>query len=100
MVMTTLVKTKHKISHRDVPDCDYFIDEDTTLEVIQREGCEGFGAGNFKSLFEAIEREQVRARCDRGARARAAHCRSPSRFSSTGSPPRPRPPARRMSAGT
>eukprot|EP00753_Platysulcus_tardus_P011399 PLAT3287.29.p1 GENE.PLAT3287.29~~PLAT3287.29.p1 ORF type:complete len:436 (+),score=229.23 PLAT3287.29:45-1310(+) len=28
------------------------------LEVIQREGCEGFGAGNFKSLFEAIEREQ------------------------------------------
>lgn len=28
------------------------------LEVIQREGNEGFGAGNFKSLFEAIEREQ------------------------------------------
>ena len=28
------------------------------LEVIQREGCSGFGAGNFKSLFEAIEREQ------------------------------------------
>ena len=28
------------------------------LEVIQREGCEGFGAGNFKSLFEAIERDQ------------------------------------------
>lgn len=64
------------------------------LEVIQREGCEGFGAGNFKSLFEAIEREQVRARRDRGARARAAHCRSPSRFSRTGSPPAPAlPPA-------
>jgi 4-hydroxyphenylpyruvate dioxygenase len=29
------------------------------LEVIQREGCEGFGAGNFQSLFEAIEREQA-----------------------------------------
>ena len=28
------------------------------LEVIQRAGCTGFGAGNFKSLFEAIEREQ------------------------------------------
>ena len=28
------------------------------LEVIQRAGCSGFGAGNFKSLFEAIEREQ------------------------------------------
>jgi len=28
------------------------------LEVIQREGNQGFGAGNFKSLFEAIEREQ------------------------------------------
>ena len=26
---------------------------------IQREGCSGFGAGNFKSLFEAIEREQA-----------------------------------------
>jgi 4-hydroxyphenylpyruvate dioxygenase len=25
------------------------------LEIIQREGCSGFGAGNFKSLFEAIE---------------------------------------------
>jgi 4-hydroxyphenylpyruvate dioxygenase len=29
------------------------------LEVIQREGCTGFGAGNFKSLFESIEREQA-----------------------------------------
>jgi 4-hydroxyphenylpyruvate dioxygenase len=29
------------------------------LEVIQREGNTGFGAGNFKSLFEAIEREQA-----------------------------------------
>jgi 4-hydroxyphenylpyruvate dioxygenase len=28
------------------------------LEIIQRENHEGFGAGNFKSLFEAIEIEQ------------------------------------------
>ena len=30
------------------------------FEVIQREGARGFGAGNFKALFEAIEREQAR----------------------------------------
>jgi 4-hydroxyphenylpyruvate dioxygenase len=29
------------------------------LEIIQRENFDGFGAGNFKSLFEAIEREQA-----------------------------------------
>ena len=28
-------------------------------EVIQRKGCLGFGKGNFKALFEAIEREQA-----------------------------------------
>jgi 4-hydroxyphenylpyruvate dioxygenase len=28
------------------------------LEIIQRNNFDGFGAGNFKSLFEAIEREQ------------------------------------------
>lgn len=28
------------------------------LEIIQRKGCQGFGKGNFKALFEAIEREQ------------------------------------------
>lgn len=28
------------------------------IEIIQRRNFEGFGAGNFKSLFEAIEREQ------------------------------------------
>ncbi len=31
-------------------------------EVIQRENHEGFGAGNFKALFESIERDQA----DRG----------------------------------
>lgn len=30
------------------------------FEVIQRRGCQGFGKGNFKALFEAIEREQAR----------------------------------------
>ncbi len=30
------------------------------LEMIQREGATGFGEGNFKALFEAIEREQAR----------------------------------------
>ncbi|KAI1825118.1 4-hydroxyphenylpyruvate dioxygenase [Xylaria intraflava] len=29
------------------------------VEIIERHGFEGFGAGNFKSLFEAIEREQA-----------------------------------------
>ena len=30
------------------------------IEIIQRGGAKGFGAGNFKALFEAIEREQAR----------------------------------------
>jgi 4-hydroxyphenylpyruvate dioxygenase len=30
------------------------------VEIIQREGAQGFGEGNFKALFEAIEREQAR----------------------------------------
>jgi 4-hydroxyphenylpyruvate dioxygenase len=30
------------------------------IETIQREGASGFGEGNFKALFEAIEREQAR----------------------------------------
>ncbi len=30
------------------------------FEIIQRKGARGFGAGNFKALFEAIEREQAR----------------------------------------
>ena len=29
------------------------------FEIIQREGCAGFGKGNFRALFEAIEREQA-----------------------------------------
>jgi 4-hydroxyphenylpyruvate dioxygenase len=30
------------------------------FEIIQRMGAKGFGAGNFKALFESIEREQER----------------------------------------
>jgi 4-hydroxyphenylpyruvate dioxygenase len=30
------------------------------FEVIERHGARGFGEGNFKALFEAIEREQER----------------------------------------
>jgi 4-hydroxyphenylpyruvate dioxygenase len=30
------------------------------MEIIQREGAKGFGEGNFKALFEAIERAQAR----------------------------------------
>ena len=28
------------------------------FEIIERHGSKGFGKGNFKALFEAIEREQ------------------------------------------
>jgi 4-hydroxyphenylpyruvate dioxygenase len=31
------------------------------FEIIQRKGDQGFGAGNFRALFESIEREQVKA---------------------------------------
>ena len=30
------------------------------FEVIERHGCQSFGKGNFKALFESIEREQAR----------------------------------------
>jgi 4-hydroxyphenylpyruvate dioxygenase len=30
------------------------------FEIIQRQGSQGFGEGNFKALFEAIEREQTK----------------------------------------
>jgi 4-hydroxyphenylpyruvate dioxygenase len=34
------------------------------FEIIQRKGDQGFGAGNFRALFEAIERDQQRAKSD------------------------------------
>jgi 4-hydroxyphenylpyruvate dioxygenase len=30
------------------------------FEIIQRKGNEGFGEGNFKALFESLERDQMR----------------------------------------
>jgi 4-hydroxyphenylpyruvate dioxygenase len=30
------------------------------FEIIERKGAQGFGKGNFRALFEAIEREQER----------------------------------------
>ena len=30
------------------------------FEFIQRKGDDGFGEGNFKALFESIERDQMR----------------------------------------
>ncbi|MGH3198271.1 MAG: hypothetical protein ACRDNT_20670 [Streptosporangiaceae bacterium] len=32
----------------------------SAAELIERHGSQGFGKGNFKALFEAIEREQAR----------------------------------------
>jgi 4-hydroxyphenylpyruvate dioxygenase len=39
------------------------------FEIIQRKGDQGFGAGNFRALFEAIEREQQATRAAGGAPA-------------------------------
>jgi 4-hydroxyphenylpyruvate dioxygenase-like putative hemolysin len=38
------------------------------IELIQRKGARGFGAGNVRALFEALERDQA-AREDRLGRA-------------------------------
>jgi len=37
------------------------------FEIIQRKGDQGFGAGNFRALFEAIEREQARGPAESGS---------------------------------
>ena len=37
-------------------------------ELVARQGDEGFGEGNFKALFESLERDQIR----RGALAAAS----------------------------
>ncbi|KAK9458477.1 Glyoxalase/Bleomycin resistance protein/Dihydroxybiphenyl dioxygenase [Lipomyces oligophaga] len=40
---------------------DHFASRPTLFyEIIQREGANGFGGGNFRSLFESIEREQAK----------------------------------------
>ena len=41
------------------------------FEFIQRKGDEGFGEGNFKALFESIERDQLRRGAIAGATAEA-----------------------------
>ena len=30
------------------------------VEIIERQGAQGFGSGNIKALFEAVERQQER----------------------------------------
>jgi 4-hydroxyphenylpyruvate dioxygenase len=39
------------------------------FEIIQRKGSSGFGAGNFRALFESIERQQLK---DRGLHSRVS----------------------------
>lgn len=47
---------KDSATTHDDPDAGPFF-----YEIIQRKGDEGFGAGNFRALFESIEREQTGA---------------------------------------
>src|SRR5919205_1254922 len=49
-----IVGTVAELRHRGVEFLTIF------FEVIERHGARGFGDGNFKALFEAIEREQER----------------------------------------
>ena len=62
-----LVNGTDTIGHRGPDDEGYLLqifskpvsDRPTLFfEIIQRKGARGFGKGNFKALFEAIEREQ------------------------------------------
>ena len=46
------------------------------FEIIQRKGDEGFGEGNFRALFEAIEEDQIRRGGPRAARFGLAPCRA------------------------
>ena len=48
------------------------------FEIIERHGSRGFGVGNFKALFEAIEREQAQARatCSQATTSRWRGCRT------------------------
>ena len=47
--------TSSRSSRRPVQDRPTFF-----FEIIERHGSRGFGVGNFKALFEAIEREQAK----------------------------------------
>lgn len=46
------------------------------LELIQREGARGFGEGNFRALFEAIERQQTQGEAINGGEPNTAQERS------------------------
>src|SRR3712207_7554894 len=43
------------------------------FEIIERHGSRGFGKGNFKALFEAIEREQDLREIGRAQRLNSSH---------------------------
>lgn len=49
-----------KCMHTLLTLCQHLMDRPTVfIEIIQRRNFSGFGAGNFRALFEAIEREQA-----------------------------------------
>ena len=64
------------------------------FEIIERHGARGFGEGNFKALFEAIEREQDAAGEPVGGHALRPDGRGPAEAPHAG-PRRGRPAARR-----
>jgi 4-hydroxyphenylpyruvate dioxygenase-like putative hemolysin len=45
------------------------------LEMIERHGSRGFGLGNFKELFDAVEREQRYAGTSEASPRSASHSR-------------------------
>ena len=52
-------RRSHRVGDRD--EATKPVEDRPTIfyEIIQRKGAKSFGAGNFKALFEAIEREQA-----------------------------------------
>ena len=57
-LLQLFTKVRHPNSYST--DYQHLMDRPTVfIEIIQRNNFSGFGAGNFKSLFEAIEREQA-----------------------------------------
>jgi 4-hydroxyphenylpyruvate dioxygenase len=58
---------KESSHHLDDPNAGPFF-----FEIIQRKGSNGFGAGNFRALFESIERQQRQDKVTRGLHARVS----------------------------
>ena len=62
-VLEALQKAPGMLSARDLTgrreECHLVMQIYELLAVIQREGARSFGEGNFRALFEAIEREQT-----------------------------------------